>query len=246
MKKIVHFAGDREVFNTVSIAGGVNFFAWEKDYNGECEFVADNIPSKRFLNKYDIIIQDNSALTILDKVLNSGKSNVGQMCFARNTFDLRSNFTEWDDVGVKVITAGRKEKFVNSDKFSDKNGIIGKYKVCTSKANGAAQEDKGDGKRVISDAFVIDPSEICNETYLVVNTFDSKRDAENFALFMKSKFFRFMMALRTPTQNISRNCFDWVPDMKDYSTVWTDKELYKEFGLGTQEQKYIERKIKAI
>jgi len=242
MKMIRHFPGESEIFNNVSIMGGVNYFLWDKNYNGPCNFNG----VERFLNEYDIILQDNSTLSILDKVLKSHSNYVGQKCCSQNCFDIRSNFDNWDISGTKVLTAGRKEKFVNGSKFIDKNNIISKFKVCTSKANGAAQEDNGTGKRVISDAFVINPNEICNETYLVVNTFETLNEAENFSKYMKTKFFRFMMSLRTPTQNISKTCFDWVPDFVNYSDSLNDQNLYNKYNFNEKEISYIESKIKEI
>jgi site-specific DNA-methyltransferase (adenine-specific) len=243
IKTIVHFPGEREVFPTVSIKGGVNYFLWDKNYNGKCSF--NDV--ERFLDEFDIVIQDNQALPILKKVLGKTEKWLGQKCASRKPFGLESNFSNWQVSGTPCYSIGHKVNFVDPIVFTDKNDIIGKWKVAISKADGAAKsEDKNGAKRVISDAFIIEPNAICTETYLIVNTFNSKKEAENFITYMRTKFSRFMLGLRCLTQNVSKENFAWVPDMEDYSEPWTDEELYKKFNLTRQEREYIESKIKEL
>lgn len=246
MKKIVHFAGDKEVFKTVSVTGGVNYFLFENDYNGECEFVNGNTTTKRFLNTHDIIIQDNNAFGILEKVLSNSSTYIESKCSQQKPFGIRTNFTDFRENGIKCMFAGQNYQFVSSEFVNDRNNIISKWKVCISVANGSAQIDNGGGKRVIADAFLLDPNTVCSESYIVVNVFDSKKEAENFISYMKTKLFRFMLSLRMCNQLYNKGKFSFVPDMLDYSAPWSDAELYKKFGLTRHEIAYIESKIKAI
>jgi len=248
MKKIVHFTGEREIFPTVSIKGGVNFFHWQKDYNGTCEFSHDNTTSHRYLNQYDIIVQDNNAMSILEKVMGKSSKWISDTCLSRNPFSVVSNFSNWKDNGIKCIAIKQSEHYVTPDAFTDKGNVLGKWKVCTSKATVEGSTFTGDVRSYFTknSMFIVEPNAICTETYLVVNAFDTKRDAEHFISYMKTKFFRFMLAMRLPTQNISKSCFAWVPDVEDYSAPWTDAELYKKFNLSRQEIAYIESKIKEI
>ena len=94
--------------------------------------------------------------------------------------------------------------------------------------------------------FILAPDEICTETYIVVNVFDTKTEAENFISYLKTKFFVFMLGLRVSTQDINKEKFGFVPDVIDYSIAWTDAELYKKYNLTKQQIAYIERKIKTI
>lgn len=245
MKKIVHFAGDKEVFNTVSIKGGVNYFLWMKEYDGECEFCHGNTSSKRFLNTHDIVLQDNNAFGILEKVMNNSSKFINQTCYGNKPFGLATNFSDFLTSGVKCMTVRQEEKYVDPNAFTDKNGIIGKWKVCTS-AGGNVTENSEGTRQVLSSIFILPPNSICTETYIVVNTFDNKKEAENFISFMKTKFFRFMLGLRVITQHINKEKFAWVPDQLDYSAPWADAELYKKYNLSRQEMAYIESKIKAI
>lgn len=243
LKKIVHFGGDKEIFPTVSIKGGVTYFIWSKDHNEECEFVNGNSTTKRFLNSHDIIIQDNNAFSIIEKVLNNSSKWVSETCLARKPFGLRTNFNDFKDTGVKCICQGKKEKFVDPNAFTDKNNVLGKWKVCTSKgASGSYLSDVRGGLVT----FVLEPNTVCLETYIVVNAFDTKIEADNFNSYMNTKFFRFILGTRVSGLDINKEKFAWVPDLEDYSAPWTDKELYAKYNLTRQEVAYIESKIKAI
>jgi len=71
-------------------------------------------------------------------------------------------------------------------------------------------------------------------------------EANNFRAYVLTKFFRFMLLLRIASQDVTREKFTWVPDLEDYSRVWTDAELYQHFGLTKKEQEHIEKSIKPI
>ena len=242
MRTIVHFPGSYTVFPSVKIDGGVNYFLWEKGTTGPCDFMVDGTHTKRYLNQHtDIIIQDNNAVPILDKVQTTATEWMHTKVFGRKPFGLGTNFSDWQSNGTPCYCNQQKVKFAKN--FTDTNGIIGKWKVAMSTAYGEA----GAGPfRVIGQPFVIKPGEICTETYIIVNAFGTKKEAENFITYVKTKFFRFMLLLRKPTQHINTDKFAWVPDLQDYSRSWTDEQLYDKFDLDQKERAYIEKKIKPI
>ena len=245
LKKIVHFGGSSEVFTNVEIKGGVSYFNWVKDYNGECEFVNGNVTTKRFLNIHDIILQDNNAFGILEKITSKCSSWMNKPWAIQTPFGIVSSFNQWSNSTNDTVcySSGKTKRNVSTGHFTDKHNIIGKWKVCTSKAINPNKEGNFDKYNNI---FIIEPNTICTQTYIVVNVFDSKTEAENFISYMNTKFFRFMLGLRVLTQDISKEKFAWTPDQLDYSAKWTDKELYMKYSLTRQEIAYIESKIKAI
>lgn len=242
MKNIIHFPGEKEVFKDVSIKGGVNYFLWDKKYNGKCLFNG----MERFLDEFDIVIQDNQAISILKKVIGKTEKWLGQKCASRKPFGIESDFSNWKPLGTICYSIRHKVNYVDNDAFTDKNCILEKWKVAISKATVEGASFTGNVRTYINGGFIIEPNAICTETYLIVNTFDSKKESENFITYMKTKFLRFMFGLRNTTQSISKEKFNWVPDMEDYSDPWTDEELYKKFNLTRQEREYIESKIKEL
>lgn len=241
MKKIVHFSGSFSVFNSVEIAGGVNYFMYEKSHNAQCEFVENGNSRIRNLNEFDIIIQDNTQYDIVKKVraLNQKPINV----FPSKPFGLRSDFSNWSNQGLKCVSVDRKEHYVSPNDFNDKHKILNKYKVVIGKANNDTNPNLF---RVLAKPIVLNADEICTETFLVVGVFDTINEANNFASYVITKFFRFMVLAHKNTQNMCQDTFTFVPDVIDYTAPWTDKELYKKFNLTRQDIAYIESKIKAI
>ena len=264
IKKIVHFSGDHEIFPTVCIRGGVSYWLWQKDYNGECEFVNGNSTTYRFLNTHDIILQDNNAFGILEKVLSQSTYFLNSVVSSRKPFGLATNFSNFitivNIVGngtnsnkpilntVPCYCNGKAVKIVNKTDFTDKENIIGKWKVGIAYSGDGASSnpDKNGMYSVIGTPFIIAPNSICTETYLIAHSFDNKESAEHFISYMKTKMFRFLLSLRVSTQHVTSDKYSWVPDQIDYSTSWTDAELYKKYNLSRQEIAYIESKIKAI
>jgi len=248
MQKIVHIPDSSSIFPTVDIKGGVNYFLWNNSYNGPCEFVVGNTSTMRKLNQYDIILQDNDAISILEKINSKTNNWISSNCCSRNPFGVNSDYNNWTETGHVCFSTRMTKNYISSDNFTDKNNILNKWKVCTSKAGdgGFSNPDKSGKCSVVGKTFILEPGEICTETYLVVNYFDTKHECENFITFMKSKVLRFLLGLRVSTQNISKDCFSWVPDMINYNKSWNDSELYNIFELDSKEISYIESKIKEI
>ena len=241
IRSIKHFSGETEVFTEVSIKGGTSYFLWDREYNGKCNLNGMH----RHLDEYDIIVSDNKAVSILDKVRSSHPAGkfLDNKCLSRKPFGLASNFNEWKDSGIPCYIQRKVKKFVENGQFTDKNNIQAKWKACTSGGASGSFMVEPRGNLV---SFVIGPNEICTETYVVVNVFDTQNEAENFITYAKTRFFRFMLGIRLITQNISKDSFAFVPDLGGYSKPVTDAELYKKFGLSEEEIAYIENKIKAL
>ena len=73
IRKIVDYESSKDCFEGVDIAGGVCYFLWDRDYNGECQVVnmtaSSHTEASRYLDEYDIFIRSNNAIRILRKVL---------------------------------------------------------------------------------------------------------------------------------------------------------------------------------
>ena len=69
--------------------------------------------------------------------------------------------------------------------------------------------------------------------------------AENLAIYMQTKFFRFLLSLIKNTQNISRGVFAFVPIL-DFTTVWTDERLFAKYNITIEEQEFIDTLIRPM
>ena len=92
---------------------------------------------------------------------------------------------------------------------------------------------------------VLPPGTACTETYLVANRFKKKSEATNFAGYLRTKFVRFLVALRTNTHHLYSERFAFVPDI-EMNRLWTDLELYMKYGLSAEEIAFIESMMRPM
>lgn len=123
--------------------------------------------------------------------------------------------------------------------------MIDKYKVIISKAAAehAGQTDKAGRRKVLTVIEVLPPKAVCSETYLVVEAYDNEDDANKMADYLRTRFARFLILQATPTQNISKSCFMFLPQ-PDLTKSVKDEDLYELYGLSQEDIDYIESIIK--
>ena len=102
---------------------------------------------------------------------------------------------------------------------------------------------------------MLEPNEICTETYLVVDSYDTKEEAERLLSYLKTRFVRFMIAQLASTQHLSKEKFAFVP-LQNFSSNtpidWTksiseiDEQLFDHYGLTEPERAFIKSTIKEM
>lgn len=88
IRKLIDVANSADCFPGVNIAGGICYFLWEKDYHGACNVINmkdGNYISEveRSLDEYDYFVRNNTALTIIRKVLNKKEQLLKSTVFSR-------------------------------------------------------------------------------------------------------------------------------------------------------------------
>ena len=124
---------------------------------------------------------------------------------------------------------------------------IDKWKVITSYVgyDHAGNPGKDGRRRVFSKIDILPPKTICTETYLVVGAFEKEPFALNLVAYMKTRFFRFLVAQFMYSHHITKDSYAFVPIL-DMSTNWTDEELYERYQLSDEEIVFIESKIRPM
>jgi site-specific DNA-methyltransferase (adenine-specific) len=89
------------------------------------------------------------------------------------------------------------------------------------------------------------PGTVCTETYLVIGSYSTEKEARNLLEYMKTRFFRFLMSLFMYSHGITRDTFAFIPIL-DMTKTWTNKKLYKRFNLTESEIAYIESRIRPM
>jgi site-specific DNA-methyltransferase (adenine-specific) len=263
ISKIVDYFDSNECFPGVDISGGVCYFLWEKEYNGQCEVksVRSGIISvlkRNLLEKdTDTFIRFNEAIPILRKVQKFEEKSFSSSISANDPFgfDVRVEnsykrvapkfamkkfdgscefyYNGWQSKGIGYIEKSKVQK--------NKEWLTG-YKILVSKAYG---ERGAFPYRVIAKPFLIGQNSCCTETYLVIGPFANKKKAENVVNYMNTKFFRFLVLLIKNTQNAMKKVYSFVP-MQDFNESWTDEKLYKKYGLTKNEIAFIESMIRPM
>jgi site-specific DNA-methyltransferase (adenine-specific) len=98
---------------------------------------------------------------------------------------------------------------------------------------------------IIGKPMVTGPPSACTETYIVVGAYETQVEAENLARYLRTRFLRFLVALRKNTQDVTQDRFLFVPSLP-MTEEWTDEKLYGYFGITTEEVDFIEKIVRPM
>lgn len=253
IKELVDIANSADCFPGVNVAGGICYFLWDSTYNGECKVTnmkEGEVVSQmsRSLNEYDYFVRDNLALSIVRKVLTKQEPLMSSKVFSRNYFGISTTAKGTDDFSynkVKVLTS-KGDIYLHRVSVSDKNELLKKYKVIITYAMSGGNKPTSDGNyQILSSLKILNPNEACSETYLILETFDNKSEAEHLVQYMAGKFSRFLLLQALTSIHITKDKFCFVP-VQDYTKDCSDEFLYEKYGLSEDEILLIEKMIKPM
>ena len=268
-KVVNYWTKSSEVFDNVTIKGGVAITMWDK--------TAQYNPIGTFILQEDL-------RAIKDLVWTVSTENFCNNVYSRDLYQLKETFytenPELDnrqsdghrlDVGTTVFTLfpeiffddkpgdgyaliiGRENdariaKWIRSDylKLPDN---FNSYKVFIPTANGSGKFGEALGTPIIGE-----PCHGHNTTFLSIGCFDTSEEAEACLKYIKTKFARTMLGIRKVTQHNTRQAWEFVPN-QDFSTQsdidWTlsvqeiDQQLYRKYGLNDYID-FIETNVKSM
>ena len=269
-KKIIDFKNSLDCFSNVDIKGGICYFLWELKYANKCEYTIKKkekgkeiIVSNQYrdLNKYDVLIRDNKAINILEKVLNkielfNKKRNIVYMNkkVSSQSFYADMNarlFQKELKYNENIYLKGNGYKvYVNKDTFpKSNNGIgyiekdlitktnIGKYinnhKVFIPKTF----------RELKNKPFYGEPNSICSETYIVIDICKNKKEANNLINYFNTDLVSFLIKQKKITHNSSKETYSFIPSL-NMKYNWTNEKLYKLFNISNSEIEYMSKSIK--
>ena len=246
VKTIRYFENPHYIFPTVEIRGGICFFHWDNNNRKKTRLFNETSNKIIDLSSYEIILPHLQAYPILEKVFKKSNRFLDKVTWATNPFGLTSNFFEknkkYKEGKIECFCKGKKIKKISEQLVLKNKEKINDYKIVFPENSGGG---KGNRHKILLRAehfFILEPKQISTATYSVASNFSNLKEAQNFMFFLQTYFARFLLGLRKPTQDTSRKTFAWVPLM-DTGTKWTDKKLFKYFGITQDESKYIKDKV---
>jgi site-specific DNA-methyltransferase (adenine-specific) len=254
MRHLVDYYDAADLFPGVEIKGGVCYFLWDRDNHGECSVTvhrsgAAHGPVDRRLDESDIFVRDARALEILRKVLKKDEQTLMELISGDTPFGLPSNFKGYrkgdkksGDVKLYLVEGTRVEKWLDPDVIRKNTRDIRKWKVLVPKAYGAGESWP---HQILGQTIVAAPPSACTQTYLYIGPLENKVEAQSVQSYVNTRFCRFLVSLRKISQDAMKSVYTWVPQ-QTWDHVWTDDELYKNYGITKDERAYIESVVREM
>lgn len=173
IKELHDYIRASDCFPGVEIKGGVCYFLWDKDYNGDCQIntYKDNTLSSKMTRPLleenaDTFIRYNEAISILRKVNNKSLKRFSSLVSSRNPFGFASNYSDFvlkSNDTVKIISMNQKENYVKISEVKKGFENLNCFKIFVAKAVGS-----GDMRTDKLNPFIVGPNTICTETYFSI------------------------------------------------------------------------------
>lgn len=273
--KIIHdFEDSEDCFpGVVGIRGGVNYFLYDRDYKGKCNYYFHYSTDKEIENRFDfldsydsgIVIRDPKAYSILKKIIdaegeyydnqnNNFSGYVSPKDFFTNKRVLTSS---WDGYNTDKDKTHNIKYYVNKTIHKKSYGWISQEiipknlpSIKLTKAYIPAAGGTGNDEQVLGKPFLGEKNSCCSQTYLVIG-YDpikhnfTEQQCKNIIQYIKTRFFRYLVSIKKKTQNGPRGVYQFVP-IQDFSKSWIDEELYAKYNLSEEEIEFIESMIKPM
>lgn len=255
IRYLTDFANAKDCFPTNSIAGGVNFFLWDKEYDGPCEFANisgdGKIIKSRALDEFPTLIRFNGAIPILRKIKSMGEPTVDLITSPLSPFGFPTNYrgdtVQSEQNRVRLFSSGE-PTYIPEKAVTKRIDLLNSYKIMISKmgAEHALEPDKDGRFRMITSSMkVLKPGDACTHSYFLVGQFNNMAEAESLLSYLRTKFARFLVLLAMTATNLSRNVFIYLPQ-QELNRHYTDDFLYSKYELTSQEIALIEGLMKEM
>lgn len=265
VRSIDDYLSAADVFPGVGLKGGVCFFLWDRDNPGSCRVTThykDRSPStatRQLLEQgADVFVRFNEGLSILKKVVavETGQSaslslpdvkRFDRLVSSRKPFGLETTFkgNATKRTGDVLVYQNGGTGYIPRKSIATGTDLIDGWKIFVGRAAPGTGNRDTYPHRIISTPFVGEPGSISSETYLCIGPFASKKEAESVLSYLSCRLTRLLILLHKPSQDTTRKVYTFVPTQK-WTKTWTDADLYKKYGLSTEEVAFIESIVRPM
>lgn len=242
----------KDVFPGVDLAGGACYFLWDRDNKGICKvrnyIGKDFSESYRYLNQFDTFIRSNISIEIVEKITSKYEKFLNERVSIRLPFGIPTTYQPLSSGVPCYFTQKIGLKYVDKNDVKDVLNVIEKWKFLVPKAPIAGQTDfsKPVGFYYDGNTRIAKPGEICSESWLIAGAFDSEQETLYFKSYILTKTVRFLLLQTVVSQNITRKNFCFIPELENYTQIYSDAYLRKLWNINDDEWSLIKSKIGEI
>lgn len=237
-----------DCFPGVQIKGGICYFLWDRDNGGDCTVVTHrgsktNSPVTRPLLEEgcDVFIRYNEAIEVIRKVQAFNEPSFEPLVSSRKPFGFDTLYRGSGKGNIVLYQNGGVAKITEHD-ISKNKEWVSQYKVFIPEAGSGSDAFP---HPILGKPFYGMPGTACTETYLVIGPFESEQICKNVISYISTKFFRFLVLQKKPSQHATTKVYSFVP-VQDFTEPWTDEELYKKYGITEDEIAFIDSMIRPM
>ena len=255
LKELIDYPVASDVFPSVDLKGGVCIFLRDLGHKGTTTVTtvrgnAVHGPVERDLSEFDVFVRDATALSILYKVLEDLTHPLFDIVSSQTPFGLLSNFADFvtkpkDGYARLYMQGGDLDRWVKPTLITRNENLVGKWKVLAPKAGPGNSGGHVIPDMVLGRPLIAEPGSVCTQTYLVVGPLKTKSECVSLAAYLRTRFVRFLVSLRKPSQDANRGVYRWVPQ-QSWDHEWTDGELYKKYKLTKEEIEFVEAMVRPM
>lgn len=251
LRILYDYKSGADCFPGIRAGGGICYFLWDNLYSSNDVLFTSHgeqsVKRKKTEFGLDFFIRDTIARDVVAKVRAIDSVPLSSKVWSQKPFGFRTNYIDFRDKGeVKLYTKKAKSGygFVAVRDITKNVEYLNHWKVVTSRSTSVPEEDNGQVLRM-SQTFIAEPKSVVTESYVVIDAFKNRVEAENCMSYIKTKFLRFLCQPTIVSPDVSNRTFDLVP-LQDFSHPWTDEMLYKKYGLTDEEVAFIESMIRPM
>lgn len=255
IRKIVDFENYKDVFPSLGgLAGGACYFLWDRDNKGLCQIVNKSnnhadVVEERELDEYKVLIRSNKAVHIIRKVLSKHTGRyLCDVVSPSKPFGLRTYYQPVEKGIPCQFIQKIGLKYANPNDVSDSLGILNKWKFVVPRSPIAGQTDftKPVSFYYDGNTNILPPGTCCTESFIVLYSDYSEDTIKSFKSYIFTKIARFLLLQCVVSQDVTRDKFQFVPDLGTYNGIYTDEKLCKMWGITEEEWNYIDSRISNV
>ena len=272
-KVVWYKPNSNDVFQNVSIPGGVAVMFWDKKaifgkigiftafkelngiynkvtYNEEFISIKNSIYLQNKFNMKQLFIEHPNV-----KLGSEGKEKrMTTSIFSLDDIFLSTQKRESDIRILGLVNNTREYRWIESS-LIEEHPNLNKWKVLIPKSNGSGAIGEVASTQIIGEPLVGEPFTGYTQSFISIGIFETEAEANAALKYVKTKFARFMLGTMKATQDNNKDTWENVP-LQDFTSKsdinWSksvkeiDEQLYKKYGLTEEEVKFVEGMVKEM